>query len=394
MTSTPKRSTEAEDVLDFLNSLPDTGKKDVKKTDADILEFLDELEATDKGKKDTKKESHLAAPVKEREDEAETGAKTETTEEDKGPLPTTTEEEQEQDFVDPIASISNWWSSSGSATVNSLWSNAQQLTQKAQEEATKLAKDANIDERLKKLQGLQLDEETRKRIISAGDDIDPSKALGFFTKNFNTVLSSIMSTDEVLKISVTHDLENYNVDSQISKSFKKVMKQVQGGIDIEIVKNTGKVHDHDKRNLNIFQGKAIDGEKLALANLETSIKSADTSEVDSDISSSNLFISILAIQPIHKDTETETIVIDSTSSESFHFLVILKDTTNDISILTRSQAFPIKWSHWLDGSSVDVNEEDEGVDPAEWVKNWIYDGIGLSMGILAQSYVVKRMGYA
>jgi hypothetical protein len=398
MSATPKKSTEAEDVLEFLNSLPEIDET-AKKDDGDILGFLDELEKSDKGKavkKEGKKETNANPEDKEIKKEiSKAKVDVQETKEIKQPLSDYTDDiedhEDEQDFVDPITSISNWWSSSGSATVTSLWSNAQQFTHKAQEEAQKLAKDAKIEEQLKKIQNLQLDDETKQKIMNAGEDIDPTKAIGFFTKNLSNVLNSIMSTDEILKISIIHDLENYNIDSLVSKSFKKVMKQVQGGIDIEINKNNPR--DHDKRNLNIFQGKSIDGEKLALANMETIINSLKQDQYD-EIRSSNLFISILAIQPIQKDNESTTMIIDTTSSNSFHFLIVLKDTTNDISILTKSQSFPMKWSNWLDGSTEPTEEkEDEGVDPAEWVKDWIYDGIGLSLGVLAQSYVVKRMGY-
>ena len=409
MTATPKKSTEAEDVLEFLNSLPETSKKDGAKTDADILNFLDELEANDKSKDKTKgaakvesKEKRTEEAQEEAQEEVQDKANADAPQESTGPEKTTKEEPQ-QDFIDPIASISNWWSSSGSATVTSLWSNAQQLTQKAQEEAQKLAKDTNIDGKLKQLQNLQLDEETKKKILNAREDIDPSKAIGFFTKNITSVLNSILATDEILKISVTHDLENYNVDSLVSQSFKTVMKQVQGGIDIEIKKSTVK-DDHDKRNLNIFQGKSIDGEKLAFANIETIIKADSKDETkdedqDDEIRSSNLYISIVAVQNSHKDQESETTVIDTADSNNFYFTIILKDTTNDITIITRSQAFPIKWAKWLDGSvekqdqEAEQEEQEEGVDPAEWVKTWVYDGIGLSLGVLAQSYVVKRMGY-
>lgn len=375
---------EADDVLEFLNSLPES-EKDGKKDDSDILNFLDELEKSDKvGGKATKNPTKVEQPAQPTKESTE-----QVKEEAKPAIPEaletkeTKEREPEQEtFVDPISSISNWWSSSGSATVNSLWSNAQQLRQKAQDEATKLAKDANIDEHMKRL---QLDE-TRQRILNAGEDIDPSRALGFFTKNFSQVYNSIMTTDEVLNISLIHDLENYSVDSLVTKSFKKVMRQVQGGIDIEVRRSTSK--DHDKRNLNIFQGKGIDAEKLAFANLETGIK--NLVKLDEEIRSSDIIISVLAVQPL-ATTDSESLLIDTSLNTSFHFLIILKDITNDIEITTKSQAFPIGWANWLDASTEGVDSEE--VDPAEWVKEWVYDGIGLSMGVLAQSYVVKRMGY-
>lgn len=421
MSSTPKLSHEAEDVLQFLNSLPDADKKNAKANtgtpnadNSDIMDFLDELEASDvkKNKKATDKtdSNKKTEKAEAKEDSTTPDNKSDTTQteqttpshatDDSHAADEDNDQEVEQDeeidtLPDPIASISNWWSSSGSATVSSFWSNAQEIGKKAQEEAGRLATQAKIDEQLKKLQSLHLDEETKKKIIAAGDDMDPGRALDFFTQNISNVFNSMMSTDEVLKIRASHDLENYYVETIISKSFKKVMKQVQGGIAIELVTDTAK--DHNKRNLNIFEGKAIDGEKLALANLETAIKDAGAGKAEEGVRSSNLFISIVAIQPFSKDKESDesTITIDSTSASSFHFLIVLKDTTNDISIITKSQAFPLKWATWLDGSDAekDEDEDDEGVDPSQWVKGWVYDGLALSFGVLAQSYVVKRMGY-
>jgi len=458
MTSTPKKSSEAEDVLEFLASLPESDKtklqdlKDKKNAgngdDSDILDFLDELEANDKkskgGKNDAKKdavkeekkEDKEKKDVKVDDEKANTNEsnnnKADTDEFKDEPINDTNDNNESNEIPevnDPITSISNWWSSSGSATVNSFWSNATQqansLAQKATEEATKFAKDNNLDESFKKLQSLQLDEETKNKMLnSANEEInlpDPSRAFGFLTKNISNVLNSIVQTDEILKIQLIHDLENFNsLDSLISKNFKKVIKQVQGGIKIELNKGST-LRNHNKRNLNLFNGKLIDGEKLAFANLEQSInsyKEANKDESEEEkVRSSKLFISILPIHIVSSssssskktDEDSDDIIpIDNQSNGSFSFTMILKDITHNITIVSRSQAFPIKWAHWLDGSiNVDDEEEkekkdkenqqdedeDEDVDPSEWVKEWIDDGLSLTFGILAQTYVVKRMGY-
>lgn len=411
MTSTPKKSSEAEDVLEFLASLPESDQtklKDLKNKrdknggdDSDILEFLDELEANDKKPKITKKvkEEKVEEPVEPVEKSVETN---------------TTNTELEE-VNDPITSISNWWSSSGSATVNSFWNNATQQANSLAQKASEVGKEYKIDETFKNLQNLQIDEETKKKFnLNSNDNElnlpDPSRAFGFLTKNLTNVLNSIVQTDEILKIQLIHDLENFNnLDSLILKNFKKVIKQVQGGIKIELEKGST-LRNHNKRNLNLFNGKLIDGEKLAFANLDNSINSFKESKDDEEqVRSSNLFISILPIHIVNnnnKSSSTEDdddlIPIDNQSNGSFSFTLILKDITHDITIITRSQAFPIKWAHWLDGSvNTDDNEEeqekqeeqDEDVDPAEWVKDWIDDGLSLTFGILAQTYVVKRMGY-
>lgn len=433
MTSTPKKSSEAEDVLEFLASLPESDQSKIRDLkdkkakggadDSDILDFLDELEADGKKpKKEEKKEEKVEEKKEEEKKEEEVNHVEQDNEVSKTNDDNTNENVQQElsELNDPITSFSNWWSSSGSATVNSFWSNATQqansLAQKATEEASKFAKDNNLDESFKKLQNLQIDPEIKNQMISS-DEInlpDPSRAFGFLTNVFN----SIVQTDEILKIQLIHDLENFNnLDSLLLKNFKKVIRQVQGGIKIELNKGST-LRNHSKRNLNLFNGKLIDGEKLAFANLDNSISSLKRKEEEAkegegisndQVRSSKLFISIL---PIHissssnKSNEDDIVPIDNQSSGSFSFTIILKDTTHNITIITRSQAFPIKWAHWLDGSiNTDDNEEeknekeqqekgeDEDVDPSEWVKDWIDDGLSLTFGVLAQTYVVKRMGY-
>ncbi|CCH46859.1 hypothetical protein BN7_6461 [Wickerhamomyces ciferrii] len=447
MTDTPKKSTEAEDVLEFLASLPETDQsklkdlkdKQSKGDDTDILNFLDELEANDKrGKKAEPKQSKEQSKEKSKE-----VAKEESKEEPKQSKEVddieskdvnkdTNQSNETQDndvnqplpeLNDPITSISNWWSSSGSATVNSFWSNATQqannFASRASEEATKFAKENNID--VESIKNLQIDEETKRKFIN-NEEIslpDPSRAFGFLTKNLSNVLNSIVQTDEILKINLIHDLENFNsLNGLLTKNFKKVIKQVQGGIKIEIIENhissSSNQINHNKRHLNLFEGKIIDGEKLIFANLNNSIKefekvtkNSENKDEEDSKRSSNLFISILPIRSSNNKSNSEDdsiISIDNQSNESFSFTLILKDITHDISIITRSQPFPIKWAHWIDGSisqddddeskqSKEPKDDDEEIDPSEWVKDWIDDGLSLSFGILAQSYVVKRMGY-
>lgn len=106
---------------------------------------------------------------------------------------------------------------------------------------------------------------------------------------------------------------------------------------------------------------------------------------------------------------------DSNTPGNFNFTLVLKDITNDITTITRSQGFPVKWVNWLEGSvektgstaseernksydqkkqkeSEDEDEDDEIIDPSEWVKEWIEDGLSLSFGVMAQNYVIDRMG--
>ncbi|KAH3675536.1 hypothetical protein WICMUC_002625 [Wickerhamomyces mucosus] len=459
MSSTPKKSTEAEDVLEFLNSLPEsnddkiTNKGTNKGNDDDILDFLDELEANDskikknkivknennnnnddenlKQKDEVKNKPIESVTIKQsitnkseienpniKNDEKSLNNDNQDIQEKEQE-----EEEGEEDFVDPITSISNWWSSSGAKTVNSIWSNAtsqaSNFREKAQHEALQ------INEQLKKIQINEFNDQLTKTLNETTPSITvPNTRMGI---NFlNTVYDSLVNNGEgeTLKINLIYDLENFNdLDSLIYNNFRKVLKQVEGGIKIEIKDNSNSkrrksisknYEDLNKRNLNLFQGKLIDGEKLLLANLENYINSYKINELGNDSEDQNishLFLSILAIQikSDHKlsssvesksESEIKQINIDSNNDSSFSFLILLKDLTNNIEVKTRSQGLPIKWANWLDGSIAKTSEEikeqeekEEGIDPAEWVKNWVDDSLSLSFGILSQSYVVERMGY-
>lgn len=171
-----------------------------------------------------------------------------------------------------------------------------------------------------------------------------------------------------------------------------------------------------------------DGEKLAFANLDNAVKlfnkaheevirqqeangdKDDKSQDNANIS--DIFISIIPVAiPTTGDSEDKITTTDASQPGNFSFTIVLKDITNDITSTTRSQGFPSKWIHWLEGGSVlrkdnepetskkDGNDEEEDeedeeqVDPSEWVQDWIEDGISLVLGVVAQNYVVERMGF-
>lgn len=161
--------------------------------------------------------------------------------------------------------------------------------------------------------------------------------------------------------------------------------QVEGGIKVN-VSNFNHRDDASKTDFNMFYGKIIDGEKLCFANLESSIKdyvkvmkvdeearknvkeeeestrkkedgnANENDEITNEaptVNSSNIFISI---QPISSGSASESdekkegpILIEANNSDSFLFTLILKDITNDITIITKTQPFPLRWSRWVCG---------------------------------------------
>lgn len=98
-------------------------------------------------------------------------------------------------------------------------------------------------------------------------------------------------------------------------------------------------------------------------------------------------------------------IISSSSPHAFQFIVYLSDPEHNINFSTVSQSFPLQWAEWLDspdsafesGSTNATDESDSkstsiSADPREWVIDWVEEGLGLSVGVVAQTYVSKRMG--
>ncbi|KAK2749683.1 hypothetical protein FQN57_005905 [Myotisia sp. PD_48] len=94
------------------------------------------------------------------------------------------------------------------------------------------------------------------------------------------------------------------------------------------------------------------------------------------------------------------------------FAIYLHDPIHGIAFHTVSQSIPQQWIDWLDAPTPVSDPEDPsgirgssmipdsiaeiiesgGVDPREWVAEWVEDTITLSVGVVAQRYVARRMG--
>lgn len=470
----PKAKTnDTDDVLDFINSLPDsksgtpkpkeTSNNDVNDKDEDFLEFLDELAAHEKSKPSTPKPNSKFEPKKKGELSEKESKSQPKEEKEKKELPVQKEltegsgevtkgesepnkenaksdaERDTTEEIDAIGSISTWWNNEGSNKVSSLWgsitSNAQSLSEQTYQLASTTSNQIS---------------QQRQRLIENSDHeqiVNISSKLNSMLLNMSQqITQGLMSdTDELLNILLIYDLYNINyLDRLCYDKFNQVMNQVEGGINVSVNNFNHKDElNKDRIDLNLFYGKIIDGEKLCLANLESSIKDylkitklseegdknisglgQDEKGEDKDengkhdtkneeenkenkeeidkINKSNIFISIQPITSKSYQDETKStddgeeqgpILIESNNSDSFSFTVILKDITNNITIITKTQPFPLKWAKWLSGELSQEFKEFDDIDPSEWVKNWIKDGLSLSFGILAQEYVIKRMGF-
>lgn len=485
------KATDAQDVLQFLDSLPEVGhgkretlkskagkataagkagsegpevKKSSEKQGEEIFEFLDELERSKlsmnkEKKKGNKKEPEVVEDLPKKRDKLDDSSRGEpVAETDQNPI--TTETSNEEQLKDPITTFSNWWSTSGSSKVSSFWEKAteqaSQLRQKvAQQETTAISLDA-----IKSSLPVNINiDNINSNLKDLATNLNATATIHDLTKQLTKFV--VGETEEVLRIHLVHDLVNLDyLQRHVQDSFERVLgNQVQGNVRVFVDEwskpNTEasasssdgsalsqlNIFSSGRCQLNVFEGKISDGEKLAFANLDNAVKlftksreeiaeqqkqmetSRDSNDNDSNDSDnepksniSDVFMSILPIAVVKNSSftgdESESIVTtDSTSAGNFSFTIVLRDVTNDITTITRSQGFPLKWVKWVErsteanetkekGSSKadttsdddDEDNEMEEIDAGEWVQDWLEDGISLAIGIVAQNYVINRMG--
>ena len=273
---------------------------------------------------------------------------------------------------------------------------------------------------------------------------------------FSNILHTLappISQHERLQIHITHDLVGYpSLDPIIYQTFSQVMSQVEGGDLLVIQRGSESAHRRasqdgyrggaagwndgpwwrhtDKRDLSVVNGLG-EGTKLARVSAEAyatdffatrgGIEEAakQATEVLSEtnpVRSSDIFLSIQAIgysQPqdlfassSSPDDQEGGVEEHKDAEELVTFAVYLHDPVHGISYKTLSQSFPAQWVEWLDASApaeatgeqgqlpAEIQQiiRDGGVDPREWIAEWMEETIHLSVGIVAQRYVARRMG--
>ncbi|RMZ30085.1 hypothetical protein D0859_05797 [Hortaea werneckii] len=153
---------------------------------------------------------------------------------------------------------------------------------------------------------------------------------------------------------------------------------------------------------------------------EAAKKAAETLSESNPTRSSDIFLAIQAMsyaadrelfadsqrdeQGGEKKKEGEGSVVppEEEAEELVCFAIYLHDPMHSLSFSGVSQPFPAKWASWLDASSAEgggalpesVREiiESGGVDPREWVAEWVEEILSTSVGVVAQRYVARRMG--
>jgi len=269
----------------------------------------------------------------------------------------------------------------------------------------------------------------------------------------NTIAPPI-SQHERLQIHITHDMVSYpSLDTTIYQTFSRVMAQVEGG-DLLVLQRgsesaqrrasaaglsgSGKAagwHDGPwwrdagaPRSMGIVAG-AVEASKLSRASaaahaaeffaarggLDAALRRASSDLAAANpVRSSDIFVAIQAAGfaadgalfagPPDPPAAAPGLVLDAPPDEQVAFAVFLHDPVHAIDFGALSQAFPRRWADWLDAEAGGDDDEPQlpgeiaeivragGVDPREWVAEWVEEILALAVGVVAQRYVARRMG--
>ncbi|KAE9574963.1 Maintenance of telomere capping protein 1 [Colletotrichum fructicola] len=155
------------------------------------------------------------------------------------------------------------------------------------------------------------------------------------------------------------------------------------------------------------------------------IRATEPLSEENPVRSSDLFLAIQAVgttsdsalfartAAVEKEKEASAVADVDEADEMVCFAVFCLDPVHEIEYSAISQSIPARWIQWLDASnpltpasgedgqaSLNQSIPDEireiveggGVDPREWVAEWIEELLGLAVGVVAQRYVARRMG--
>lgn len=413
-------TSEEDEFLDFLSSLPESDRAQAIQSgekSEDILSFFNEIEK-DKSLEGEAGKKVVSEPETKNQPESNSNEPEEPTNK---PEPTNKSEPtklEDQSTDIPFTEVeleqpNSWWSN---PTVSSLWGTAQTLKQSAAKNAEEMlnkAKAQNLEKSLADvfrevgITGVDtsnLSERDKEAVLQLPTLGTLNKGIGFVSDQLSSVLAKVESLefgdggsgDEFLDIRLIHDLKNYPyLKNLVGSNFNKVMgAQVDGDIRIKVSESHQSSHPDDlKKSLGLFHGKLSDCEKLVLASLD---EPALALKPEDDDLVSHILVGLQAVtvpSSATSDESAKSIYIDSYSPGSFCFVCVLKDLKHEITITNKSQPLPLKWAKWLDGELSEHDAEKSDVDPSEWVKNWVADTLNLQIGVLAQSYVIKRMEY-
>ncbi|KAJ4263636.1 hypothetical protein NW762_006459 [Fusarium torreyae] len=356
----------------------------------------------------------------------------------------TSEPAQQQDPT-PQASGGGWWGgilSTASAAMKQAEAAVSQIQQN--EEAKKWA------DQVKGIRGLDVN-----TLRTYGDELR-HRALPTFTNILHTLAPPISSHERLLIHITHDLVGYPSLDPLIHTVFGHVMAQVEGGDLLVIQRgqeshsrrstdSAAGWHDgpwwrqaDTPRELGLIKG-LPEGTKLCRANAEShaneyfsanggveaaKLKATEDVSESNPVRTSDLFLAVQAITldtdktlfartaSAEKEKDSSDVQAQDENEELICFAVFILDPIHDIEFYTVSQSVPARWVQWLDtpapltprsGEEGDVSDanipeeirdiiESGGVDPREWVAEWLEELLNLSIGTVAQRYVARRMG--
>ncbi|TFB02561.1 hypothetical protein CCMA1212_005007 [Trichoderma ghanense] len=347
--------------------------------------------------------------------------------------------EQAQAQAQPQQSGGGWW--------GGILSTATGVMKQAEAAYNQIQQNEEAQKWAEQVKGLRsgIDVNTLK---SYGDELR-NRALPTLSNIINTIAPPIGSHERLL-IHITHDLVGYpSLDPLIYDVFSDVMQQVEGG-ELKVVQrghDSGSSRPHDDtagwddgpwwrqvdqpRELGVVKG-LVEGTKLCRVNAESyateyfasqggieAVKTKARSGVTEpgSVRTSDVFLSVQAIITDQDKTlfgrtaaaaKEKKDADEEENEDEFRFAVFIVDPVHEIEYATISQPIPAKWARWLEAPSPlnddaadsphsrmhedirSIVEEGE-LDPREWVAGWLKDSLTLSVGIVAQWYVARRM---
>ena len=283
-----------------------------------------------------------------------------------------------------------------------------------------------------------------------------ARALPTFTDILHTLAPPISSHERLLIHITHDLVGYPSLDPLVHGVFSRVMAQVEGGDLLVIQRGQEATaaqssagwrdgpwwrQSDTPRDLGFVKG-LVEGTKLCRASAEgystdyfsahggiegARQRSTEPLSESNPVRSSDLFLSVQAIvidgdktlfagtSATEKEKETSPVQEDEHADELVCFAVFILDPVHDIQYSTISQTVPAKWIRWMDAAvspltpasgteeafdlefervPEEIREivENGGVDPREWVAEWVEEVLGLSIGVVAQRYVARRMG--
>ncbi|KAF2766865.1 hypothetical protein EJ03DRAFT_329756 [Teratosphaeria nubilosa] len=147
---------------------------------------------------------------------------------------------------------------------------------------------------------------------------------------------------------------------------------------------------------------------------EAAKKATETLSETNPTRSSDIFLAIQAIsytadkdffaenaQDSTEMTQVAVVEGEDEAEELVVFAIYLHDPIHSLSFSTLSQPIPRKWADWLDASAAQGETlsdsiveiiQSGGMDPREWVAEWVEEVLSVGVGVVAQRYVARRMG--